>query len=57
MEPTTTTLTPPARDEAPTPDVWWGAEGIDSLIWADPRPYDWPALGASTSASKSSEQA
>jgi hypothetical protein len=22
------------------PDVWWGEEGIDARIWADPRPYE-----------------
>lgn len=28
----------PDCDE-PTPDVWWGEDGIDALIWADPLPY------------------
>jgi hypothetical protein len=23
----------------PAPDVWWGDDGIDALIWADPLPY------------------
>lgn len=23
----------------PEPDVWWGHDGIDAPIWADPRPY------------------
>jgi hypothetical protein len=23
----------------PAPDVWWSADGIDALIWADPQPY------------------
>jgi hypothetical protein len=27
-------------DDEPMPDVWWGEDGIDALIWADPRPYD-----------------
>lgn len=22
------------------PDVWWGPEGIDALIWADGVPYE-----------------
>jgi hypothetical protein len=26
-------------DGAPEPDVWWSADGIDALIWADPLPY------------------
>jgi len=25
------------------PDVWWSADGIDALIWADPLPYRCPA--------------
>lgn len=25
------------------PDVWWGQDGIDALLWADPpRPYAEP---------------
>jgi hypothetical protein len=24
------------------PDVWWGEEGIDALIWADTRSYAEP---------------
>jgi len=24
------------------PDVWWGADGIDALIWADGPPYVHP---------------
>jgi hypothetical protein len=24
----------------PEPDVWWGSDGIDALIWADPKPYE-----------------
>jgi len=26
------------------PDVWWGPDGIDALIWADSQPYadPWP---------------
>lgn len=30
------------NDES-APDVWWGPDGIDALIWADPRPYEAPA--------------
>ena len=30
------------NDSSPQPEVWWGANGIDALIWADPRPYDDP---------------
>jgi hypothetical protein len=29
-------------DESMEPDVWWSADGIDALIWADSRPYDRP---------------
>lgn len=33
------------RDEADSyPDVWWGEQGIDALIWADPIPYVPPEL-------------
>jgi hypothetical protein len=28
-----------AWDYQPAPDVWWGADGIDALIWADGLPY------------------
>jgi hypothetical protein len=27
----------------PMPDVWWGDDGIDALLWADPQPYKEPA--------------
>jgi hypothetical protein len=30
----------PIWHNEPEPDVWWGEEGIDALLWADPRPYD-----------------
>jgi hypothetical protein len=30
------------------PDAWYGPDGIDALIWADPRPYDNPSAAAST---------
>ena len=33
----------PVWDGEPEPDVWWGPDGIDALIWADP-PYTVPAL-------------
>lgn len=26
----------------PEPDTWWGEDGIDALIWADPLPYEYP---------------
>jgi hypothetical protein len=29
-------------DSSPQPEVWWGVDGIDALIWADPRPYEHP---------------
>ncbi len=29
----------PAESE---PDVWWGHDGIDALVWADPIPYVLP---------------
>lgn len=25
--------------DEPAPDVWWGGNGIDALIWADGQPY------------------
>ncbi len=28
-----------ALREEPAPDVWWGEDGIDALIWADAEPY------------------
>jgi hypothetical protein len=28
----------------PEPDIWCGQSGINALIWADPLPYDEPAL-------------
>jgi hypothetical protein len=28
-----------AWDYQPEPDVWWGADGIDSMAWADGIPY------------------
>lgn len=28
----------------PEPDVWWGADGIDVLLWADPPPYVDPLI-------------
>lgn len=45
-----TTSNPPTKrpsgiwgnDSSPQPEVWWGVNGIDALIWADPRPYDDP---------------
>jgi hypothetical protein len=33
----------PASDPDPEPDVWWGEDGIDALIWADGPPSDGPA--------------
>lgn len=30
-------------EDEPVADVWWGASGIDALIWADPIPYGEPA--------------
>jgi hypothetical protein len=32
------------------PDTWWGAAGIDILIWADDPPYAEPAGDESTPA-------
>jgi hypothetical protein len=32
----------PIWDDGPAPDVWWGENGIDALIWADGRPCDGP---------------
>lgn len=40
---------PHARAKVPVPetlvepDVWYGEDGIDALIWADPLPYRDPA--------------
>ena len=31
-----------APDTTAEPDVWWGHDGIDALIWADPVPYVLP---------------
>jgi len=28
------------------PDVWWGPDGIDALLWADPPPPYADPLGA-----------
>lgn len=39
MEPTPKST--PA-DVPTAPDVWWGEEGFDALIWADPIPYRRP---------------
>lgn len=41
-EPTMTAigLLPPGDAE---PDVWWGEQGIDAPVCADPIPYDVPA--------------
>jgi hypothetical protein len=36
---------PVSWTDVPTPDVWWGEDGIDALIWADPAPYDAPTPG------------
>lgn len=33
----------PVWTDEPTPDVWWGADGIEALIWADPMPYEPPS--------------
>lgn len=30
------------RESGGEPDVWWGEDGIDALIWADPTPYERP---------------
>jgi hypothetical protein len=30
-------------DYQPAPDVWWGADGIDALVWADGTPYAEPS--------------
>jgi hypothetical protein len=30
----------------PTPDVWWGSDGIDALLWSDPPPYADPLVTA-----------
>jgi hypothetical protein len=30
--------------DAPAPDVWWGTDGIDALLWADPVPYENPLV-------------
>jgi hypothetical protein len=27
----------------PSPDVWWGEDGIDAMIWADGQPYSGPS--------------
>jgi hypothetical protein len=27
----------------PEPDVWWGEDGIDAMIWADGQPYSGPS--------------
>jgi hypothetical protein len=36
---------PPKIDAPdPVPDVWWGENGIDALIWVDPVPYELPSL-------------
>lgn len=32
-------------DGDPEPDVWYGPEGIDALLWADPVPYADPLMG------------
>lgn len=40
-----TTEPHPIWNDDPTPDVWWGEDGIDALIWADPPPYEPPSLG------------
>lgn len=40
----------PVWDDEPTPDVWWGANGIDAPLWADPRPYAGQSVDASTEA-------
>jgi hypothetical protein len=26
------------------PDVWWGEDGIDALLWADAEPYAYPLM-------------
>jgi hypothetical protein len=36
------TPTEPAPNCPGDSEVWWGEDGIDAPIWADPRPYDWP---------------
>jgi hypothetical protein len=35
----------PLKIDAPAvpnaaPEVWWGEDGIDALLWADPTPYE-----------------
>jgi hypothetical protein len=34
----------PFGDAELVPDVWWGTDGIDALIWADPVPYENPLV-------------
>jgi hypothetical protein len=46
IDPNTADRHPIWEDKA-IPDVWWGADGIDALIWADPIPYADPAADVS----------
>ncbi len=34
---------PKCLEAADEPDVWWGEDGIDAMIWADPTPYREPS--------------
>lgn len=36
------------EDYQPEPDVWWGDDGIDAMIWADPLPYGDPRTTVSS---------
>ena len=40
----------PIWDGEPECDVWWGAKGIDALIWADPTPDAEQSVDTSTEA-------
>lgn len=39
-----------AEAVAVEPDVWWGPDGIDALLWADPPPYAEPVPEPAASA-------
>ena len=46
----TSQLKSPADE--PTPDVWWGEDGIDALLWADAEPYAYPPKERPTDGSR-----
>jgi hypothetical protein len=41
----------------PEPDVWWGSNGIDALLWADPPPYAEPVPEATSAVPQRADDA